>query len=205
MAATEITSTVLRRKLRDQRVDPANSSLLSISKYHSSNLWLLESSDSVVQRTDMPEARPQLHRIRRTVCCLKNDILRNLGPKSTPCHIPLAGGRGCSNKLEEHSQPSVPTDAGPMFFLAFSSSCHFLPKERTVCAAYFLCFRDRLSFPSSVFVLELLHSPASLCTAEWWPFCDADLARLLFTDPETPASVGDGTRATAPQLVCTAP
>lgn len=71
-----------------------------------------------------------------------------------------------------------------------------------MCTVYFLCFRDLLSF---LFVLELLHSPASICTAEWWPFCDADLARLLFTDPATPASMGDGTRATVLKLVCTVP
>ena len=73
-------------------------------------------------------------------------------------------------------------------------------------AVYFLCFGDLLFFPFFVFVLELLHSLASICTVEWWPSCDANLARLLFTDPMTPASVGDvGTRVIILKLFCTVP
>lgn len=75
-----------------------------------------------------------------------------------------------------------------------------------MCAVYFLCSGDLLFFPFSVFVLELLHSLASICTVEWWPSCDANLARLLFTDPVTPASVGDvGTRVIILKLFCTVP
>lgn len=95
---------------------------------------------------------------------------------------------------------SVLTDAAPMRLplhnFRFSSSCDFLPKVRTVCAVYSLCltFRDLLSFPFPVSVLELLHTPTSLGTAEWWPACDDNTARQ-FTDPVTPAAMGEcGTR-----------
>lgn len=179
---------MLRRKVRDQRVDLANSSLLSISKYHSSNLWLLESSDSVMQGTEMPEARPQLHRTERTVCCLKNDTLRNLGPKSTPCHIPLAGGGDVLTSWRNTHSWVFPLTLVLCSFL--SSPAPLISfRRRGLCVPCTFCASGTF-FPFSVLVLELLHSPASICTAEWRPFCDADLARLLFTDPATPASVG---------------
>lgn len=62
------------------------------------------------------------------------------------------------------------------------------PSEGEDCVVFSVCAGRALRnlfLPFSVFVLELLPSPSPICTAEWWPPCDVDLARLLFTDPMT--------------------
>lgn len=60
-----------------------------------------------------------------------------------------------------------------------------------MCSVLSMLHLPGLSFLSFLFVLELFHNLASVCTVEWWLSYDASVARLLLAAPMTPASVGD--------------